>query len=61
MGHIVSVKNGIDFGLSDAEINSTENLAAMCSQCNLGLGKETVPLRLAVSIQMARLRNKCDS
>ena len=61
VGHIVSVKNGHDFGLSDDEINSAENLAAMCDQCNLGIGKDTIPLRLAIAIQMARLRNKCDS
>lgn len=45
VGHLVSVKDGFDLGLSDQEINHDENLAAMCDQCNLGLGDSTLSLR----------------
>jgi hypothetical protein len=37
-------------GLKDEEINSDENLACMCEECNLGIGKESLPLRIAVAI-----------
>ena len=30
----------------------------MCEACNLGLGKEIIPLRLAIGIVIARLKNK---
>lgn len=43
-------------GLTDEEINSDDNLAAFCDECNLGLGKQPVPLRLAVALVMARQR-----
>lgn len=58
VGHLLSVKDGFERGLSDAEINGEENLAAFCEECNLGMGKETVPLRLAVAIVLARVRNR---
>lgn len=58
VGHLVSVKHGLANGLADAEINSDENLAAFCDECNLGLGEETVPLRLAVAMVLARVRNQ---
>jgi 5-methylcytosine-specific restriction endonuclease McrA len=58
VGHIVSVDNGVRGGLTDQEINSEENLSAMCAECNLGIGKQTLPLRIAISIVMARTRNK---
>ena len=55
VGHIVSVDDGLAHGLSDREINDDENLATMCEECNLGLGAQTLPLRLAISILRARL------
>lgn len=54
VGHLVSVNDGVRLGLTEAEINSDENLAAMCDECNLGLGDETIPLRLAIAIIKAR-------
>jgi len=56
VGHLLSVKRALELGLGEAEINSDENLAAMCEECNLGIGEEPVPLRLAVAIVMARIR-----
>jgi hypothetical protein len=57
VGHLLSIDAGRRMGLSDDELNGDECLAAMCSACNLGLGSEPVPLRLAVRIVMARTRN----
>lgn len=54
VGHWVSVADGHARGLSDAEINSDENLLALCEECNLGLGRETMPLRLVLAAVMAR-------
>ncbi len=56
VGHIVSVKRSVSLGWTDAEINDDENLAAMCEQCNLGLGADMVPLRIILAIYMRRLR-----
>lgn len=56
VGHIVSRENAVRIGMSDEEIDSDENLAAMCPECNLGLGKETVPARLLARVIMVRLR-----
>ena len=58
VGHIISVKQGLEQGLTEVEINTEENLCAMCAECNLGLGSTPVPLRLAVAMVMARLRNQ---
>jgi 5-methylcytosine-specific restriction endonuclease McrA len=58
VGHLLSAKDGFDMGLSDAEINSDENLAAFCEQCNSEMGKETVSLRLVFAIIKARARNR---
>ena len=56
VGHLVSVKVGHDYGLTDDEINSQENLCAMCDECNSGLGATPVPLRLAVSMIRSRIQ-----
>lgn len=56
VGHVVSVEDGHANNLSDEEINSDENLCAMCPECNSGLGSETLPLKVFLNILMARLR-----
>ncbi|MCA9179631.1 MAG: hypothetical protein KDB14_34485 [Planctomycetales bacterium] len=56
VGHVVSVAEGRKVGLSDVELNSAENLIAMCEECNLGLGKETIPIKNYVAILMARFK-----
>lgn len=56
VGHVVSVKAGLQFGLSALEINSDENLIAECDQCNLGHGSASIPLHIYVAILMTRLR-----
>ena len=57
VGHLLSVDDGLRAGLTDFEVNDEENLSAMCDECNLGLGKECVPIRLVVAILCARIRN----
>jgi 5-methylcytosine-specific restriction endonuclease McrA len=54
VGHLISVHDGRALGLADAELNSDENLAAMCSPCNSGVGRETLPLRIVVAVLRAR-------
>lgn len=56
--HFVSVEDGHRLGMTDAEINSDENLFAGCEECNLGMGKATFPVTLAANIVLARLRKK---
>lgn len=55
VGHIVSVEAGFSIGLTDAEINDEENLIAVCEECNLGQGKQPIPLRVAIAILKARI------
>lgn len=54
VGHMLSVADGLTEGLTEAVLNSMDNLAAMCAACNLGMGDEPVPLRLAVAIVRRR-------
>lgn len=54
VGHMISVDAGLQYGLSDEEINDDENLIAMCEACNLGYGKRPIPLRVAIAIVRAR-------
>jgi 5-methylcytosine-specific restriction endonuclease McrA len=58
VAHLVSVVQGLELGLTEVELNSEENLICACDECNLGIGKETIPLRMAVVMQMARMRVK---
>lgn len=55
VGHIVSVAYGHRNGLSDAVLNSDENLICQCEECNLGASSRTIPLRMYVAILVARL------
>ena len=55
VGHVVSVKDGHYLKLSDAIINSDENLIAQCGQCNSGASERTFPLHLYVAILRARI------
>jgi len=60
VGHVLSVKTAHESGLSDSEINSDENLIAECDECNLGHGKNALPLRLLVAILIARSKANGD-
>ena len=50
VGHLLSVEAGLSVGLTERELNDDSNLAAMCDECNLGLGKEPIPLRIYAAI-----------
>jgi 5-methylcytosine-specific restriction endonuclease McrA len=56
VGHVVSVDTGLQNGLTELELNNDENLACICIECNLGLGNESLPLRVLVRIQCLRAR-----
>jgi 5-methylcytosine-specific restriction endonuclease McrA len=57
LGHLISVHDGPAFGLTEPELFSDENLAAMCDSCNSGLSSATVPLRFLAAALLARLKN----
>lgn len=61
VGHLIAVKHALSQGLTDLEINDPENMAAMCDECNLGVGCDVVPLRLAVAIVLARLKVRSET
>lgn len=61
VAHLISLKDGLAAGLTDAEIHDDANLAAMCESCNLGLGGRSVApatfvrhLAVAVRAEIAR-------
>jgi len=58
VGHAISVKAGIDNGMSESEINNPENLVCLCDECNLGMGDEPIPLRFMLRVVTARVRRK---
>jgi len=53
-GHLISVADGHRLGMTDDELYSDENLAAMCDECNIGLGSVTVNPRLILQAIRAR-------
>ena len=55
VGHLLPVAGGLAAGLTEAELNDDENLAAMCAECNAGLG-EAPPLWITVPLLKLRLR-----
>jgi 5-methylcytosine-specific restriction endonuclease McrA len=61
VGHIISVDTGLKMGLTEVDLNDDENLAALCAECNLGIGKEPMPLRLAVGMLMSRVKLRLES
>lgn len=60
VGHIVSVAVGLNFGLTEVELNDDENLLCLCEECNLSQGAEPMSMRLAIVVLRARIawRNK---
>jgi len=54
VGHLISVHDGHTLGMSDAELSSDDNLAAMCSACNSGLSSESLPPRMLAAALWAR-------
>lgn len=58
VGHLISVHDGHKLSLSDTELASDDNLAAMCTPCNSGLSSESLPPRLLVAALWARRLNE---
>jgi hypothetical protein len=54
VGHILSVADGLNNGLTEDIINSDDNLIAECDECNGGHGAGSLPVRLFVTLLMAR-------
>jgi hypothetical protein len=54
VGHILSVADGLNHGLTEDIINSDDNLIAECDECNSGHGAGSLPVRLFVTLLMAR-------
>lgn len=48
LGHLLSVKDGLDLGVDAAHLTDDANLAAMCQPCNAGLHSRSVSLRTYV-------------
>jgi hypothetical protein len=61
VGHILSVKEGLDGGSTVQLLNSDDNCAAMCDACNLGIGKMVLPIKLLVRILVARFKQDAPS
>jgi hypothetical protein len=55
VAHIISIKKGLAMGMTEAELNSDENLCAACDECNQGIGEDVIPLKLAIAMVRARL------
>jgi hypothetical protein len=56
VGHLLSVADGLAQGLTEAEINHDANLAAMCAECNAGVGPRSVYPWIAIPIIRAYMR-----
>lgn len=54
VGHLLSIKDGLGFELTETQLTVDENLAIMCDECNLGLGTLSVPLWVVYRILIAR-------
>ena len=44
LSHIISVHEGYMYGIDESMLNSTDNLVTLCEECNLGFGRESIPL-----------------
>lgn len=44
MGHIISVRDGLEIGLTDGVLYDEWNLCTMCEECNSGLGERSLHL-----------------
>ncbi|PJE21532.1 MAG: hypothetical protein CK431_21360, partial [Mycobacterium sp.] len=58
VAHWISVHDGKEQGLSDAELFDDENLVALCDECNAGQGRETLPLRFMAKVLRVRIQRR---
>jgi len=54
VGHIMSVKDGLELGLTEYQVGHEANLAAMCEECNLGLS--SLSLSPIVYVSLVKIR-----
>ena len=54
VGHLLSVQAGVEAGMTEEQLNDDENLAAMCAECNLGIGSLPLPLTIVVNLLKSR-------
>ena len=57
VSHILSVKDGLLHGLTEFELNSEENLLALCEECNLGFGSRSFSPRLYAILLQRKIHN----
>jgi hypothetical protein len=50
LGHLLSVEDAAALGVPPEDVKDDENLAAMCAECNLGIGRGSVPARLVAAL-----------
>lgn len=50
IGHIITVREGRELGLSDSELFHDDNLVALCAECNSGQGSATMPLPFVLAV-----------
>jgi len=55
VGHIVSVKEGRELGMSEEEIFHDANLAAMCAPCNSGYSSVSISPGIFLAVVRARI------
>jgi 5-methylcytosine-specific restriction endonuclease McrA len=58
VGHIVSVRDGLELGMNDDKLYSFENLCCMCEECNAGLGAASLAMPDALRIYHRWLLNE---
>jgi hypothetical protein len=54
VSHLLSVDTGMNHGLTEADLNCEDNLCCLCAECNIGMGKVNMPLRLVVALLKGR-------
>src|SRR3954453_11738916 len=50
VSHIISLRDGRTYRLSEAQLFHDENLAAICAECNSGQGSERFPLPFFMAV-----------
>lgn len=54
LGHLLSVSDGLLLGISEQQLYSDDNLAAMCDACNSGIGRRSLTPWLVSALLNAR-------
>lgn len=57
-GHLISVDEGRELGMTDVELYDEENLAAMCNACNSGYGTTSINPRILLGLIRTRINRR---